>query len=178
MSLKFLAVGQSFAGLRGDKSPFAVRKENQLPTFSSNPRFKGKNPQSDEKLLVQTDFLQERGRADEAEIVAENEPAPAVPFQNSTPVAVAVARPKKRWWSFFRFQWFRAQPSKFDLVQSELSLEKVRVKRNDLSDSDLRLILKKKKKVKNVFASTQENNALPRQGWSELTARLFELGQK
>ena len=66
----------------------------------------------------------------------------------------------------------------FQMVQSELSLEKVRVMRNDLADSDLRLVLKKKKKVKNVFAATQENNALPRQSWTELTARLFELGQK
>ena len=178
MSLKFLAVGQSLAGLRNDKSPFAVRKENQLPAFASNPRFKGKNPQPDDKLMVQTDFLQERGRADAAEIVSENEPAAVTPFQCSTPVSVAADRPKKSWWSFFRFKWFSAQPPKVDLVQSELSLEKVRVKRNDLADSDLRLVLKKKKKVKNVFASTQENNALPRQGWTELTARLFELGQK
>ena len=177
MSLKFLAVGQSLAGLRNDKSPFAVRKENQLPAFSSNPRFKGKNPQPDDKLMVQTDFLQ-GGHADEPEIVTVNEPAPVVPFQTSTPVGLAAATRKKSWWSFFRFKWFRAQPSKADLVQTELSLEKVRVKRNDLADSDLRLVLKKKKKVKNVFASTQENNALPRQGWTELTARLFELGQK
>ena|SRR5688572_629377 len=179
MSLKFLAVGQSFAGLRGDKSPFAVRKENQLPTFSSNPRFRGKNPQAEEKLMVQADFLQEPTPSVEADSAVVTEPAPqSLPFQRSTPVAVAVGRPTKRWWSIFRFEWFRTQPSKVDLVQSELSLEKVRVMRNDLADSDLRLVLKKKKKVKNVFASTQENNALPRQSWTELTARLFELGQK
>jgi|SRR5687767_6780987 len=178
MSLKFLAVGHSFAGLRGDKSPFAVRKENQLPTFSSNPRFKGKNTQAEEKLMVQADFLQEPSPAVEADVPAIAEPAPSLPFQRSTPVAVASSRPAKRWWSFLRFKWFRTQPSKADLVQSELSLEKIRVMRNDLADSDLRLVLKKKKKVKNVFASTQENNALPRQSWTELTARLFELGQK
>ncbi len=178
MSLKFLAVGQSFAGLRGDKSPFAVRKENQLPNFPSNPRFKGKSPQADDNVMVQTDFLQGPSRTDEPEGAVDDAVVSAAPFQKSTPLAVAAAKPKKRWWSFFRFQWFRAQPSKVDLVQSELSLEKVRVKRNDLADSDLRLVLKKKKKVKNVFASSQENNALPRQGWSELTARLFELGQK
>jgi len=178
MSLKFLAVGHSFAGLRGDKSPFAVRKENQLPTFSSNPRFKGKNTQAEEKLMVQADFLQEPSPAVEADVPAIAEPAPSLPFQRSTPVALAAARPKKSWWSFLRFKWFRTQPSKADLVQSELSLEKIRVMRNDLADSDLRLVLKKKKKVKNVFASTQENNALPRQSWTELTARLFELGQK
>src|SRR5688572_23298636 len=145
MSLKFLAVGQSFAGLRGDKSPFAVRKENQLPTFSSNPRFRGKNPQAEEKLMVQADFLQEPTPSVEADSAVLNEPAPpSLPFQRSTPVAAAAGRPTKRWWSIFRFKWFRTQPS--DLVQSELSLEKVRVMRNDLADSDLRLVLKKKKK--------------------------------
>jgi hypothetical protein len=178
MSLKFLAVGQSFAGLRGDKSPFAVRKENQLPNFPSNPRFKGKSPQADDNVMVQTDFLQGPSQTDEPEAGVVNVIAPAGPFQKSTPLAVAAAKPKKSWFSFFRFKWFRSQPSKVDLIQSELSLEKVRVMRNDLADSDLRLVLKKKKKVKNVFAANQENNALPRQGWSELTARLFELGQK
>jgi hypothetical protein len=178
MSLKFLAVGHSFAGLRGDKSPFAVRKENQLPTFSSNPRFRGKNSEAEEKVMVQADFLEEPSATVEADSPPLIDAAPPLLFQKSTPVAVAVARPTKSWWSFLRFKWFRTQPSKADLVQSELSLEKIRVMRNDLADSDLRLVLKKKKKVKNVFASSQENNALPRQSWTELTARLFELGQK
>ena len=174
MSLKFLAVGQSFAGLRGDKSPFAVRKENQLPVFQSSPRFAPKNSNADEPVMVQTDFLQKR----------EADPAP-LPFADraaAEPSVTAVQpnkpAPKSRWLSFFKFKWFRAQSPRVDLVQSELSLEKIRVVRNDLTDSDLRLILKRKKKPKNVFSPTQENNSLARQGWSELTARLFELGQK
>ena len=174
MSLKFLAVGQSFAGLRGDKSPFAVRKENQLPVFQSSPRFAGKHSHMEEAVMVQTDFLQKR----------ESEPAP-LPFaarvasQPSVTAPLPIkAAPKFRWLSLFKFKWFRAQAPRTDLVQSELSLEKIRVVRNDLTDSDLRLILKRKKKPKNVFSSTQENNSLARNGWSELTARLFELGQK
>lgn len=174
MSLKFLAVGQSFAGLRGDKSPFAVRKENQLPVFQSSPRFAGKNSHTEDAVMVQTDFLQKR----------ESEPAP-LPFADRVVAQPSVtaplplkSAPKFRWLSLFKFKWFRAQAPRTDLVQSELSLEKIRVVRNDLTDSDLRLILKRKKKPKNVFSSTQENNSLARNGWSELTARLFELGQK
>ena len=175
MSLKFLSVGQSFAALRGDKSPFEVRKESQLPTFPSAPRFAGKRATAVAKGMVQTDFLQEP-RAEEPEVTA---PSPS-PFSASAPQAAsqAPAKAKRGWFSFLRLKWFRAQPSKADLVQSELSLEKVRVIRNDLADSDLQLVLKRKKKAKSVFSSTQENNALPRQGWTELTARLFELGQK
>jgi hypothetical protein len=174
MSLKFLAVGQSFAGLRGDKSPFAVRKDNQLPVFQSSPRFASRPPGEEEQKLVQTDFLQKR----------EEEPAPltfadrVISEPGVTAAQLIKPRPKSRWFSFWRLKWFRAQPSRADLVQSELSLEKIRVVRNDLTDSDLRLILKRKKKTKNVFAATQENNSLARPSWSELTARLFELGQK
>lgn len=174
MSLKFLAAGQSLAGLRRDKSPFALRKENQLPTFPSTPRFAGKQTTAESQELVQTDFLHKPG-AEEAEVIS---PAPFIAHPYGVSVPPAPPKRKRGWLSFIRLKWFRAQPSKADLVQSELSLEKVRVLRNDLADSDLQLVLKKKKKSKSVFSSTQENNALPRQGWTELTARLFELGQK
>lgn len=176
MSLKFLAVGKSFAGLRGDKSPFAVRKENQLPNFPSVPRFASRQS-AEINAMVQTDFLH-KPDAEEAQMIS---PAPltAPPYHAPrAPVLQPGLKRKRGWLSFLRLRWFRAQPSKADLVQSELSLERVSVIRNDLADSDLRLVLKKKKKSKSVFSPTQENNALPRQGWSELTARLFELGQK
>jgi hypothetical protein len=176
MSLKFLAVGQTFAGLRDEKSPFALRKENQLPIFEGTPRFSGK-PATNERGPVQTDWLQPTEPVAKA---AQAEPVRVVsnPFQSSEPAVAPAAKPKPRWFSFFRMKWFRTNKAKADLVQSELSLEKVRVKRNDLADSDLELVLKKRKKTKPVFVSSQENNNLPRAGWSELAARLFEIGQK
>jgi hypothetical protein len=177
MSLKFLAVGQSFAGLRGDKSPYALRKENQLPKFGSSPRFAGKGV-PEERLMVQTDFLEERRSAPEAEVLTEELKKAEAPLFPPAPVVVEPERPKRGWLSFFRMRWFRTQKSREELVQSELSLEKVRVLRNDLADADLQLVLKRKKKARPVFNATQSNNGLPRQGWSELTARLFELGQK
>lgn len=176
MSLKFLAVGQTFAGLRDEKSPFALRKENQLPIFEATPRFAVK-PAASEPVPVQTDWLQP---AEAVTRTVQAEPVRGIlnPFQPSeTPVA-PVVKPKRRWFSFFRMKWFRTNKAKADLVQSELSLEKVRVKRNDLADSDLELVLKRRKKTKPVFVSSQENNNLPRAGWSELAARLFEIGQK
>ncbi len=178
MSLRFLAVGQSFAGIRGDKSPYALRKENQLPIFEGAPRFAGKATAT-EPVPVQTDWLQPSEPAS-AE-VRKDFAAPVNPFQPATSIpasAPAAIKPKRGWFSFFRLKWFRTTKPKADLVQSELSLEKVRVKRNDLADSDLELVLKKKKKTKPVFSSTQSNNNLPRAGWSELAAKLFEIGQK
>src|SRR5688572_15833159 len=171
MSLKFLAVGKSFAGLRGDKSPYALRKENQLPRFGSSPRF-GTKPE-EEQTMVQTDFLQQPV-VGVAEGVCGTSVSPEEPKEESLfaarqqPAApnifAAPAAPmqKRSWFSFFRWKWFRAQPSKADLVQSELRLDKVRVMRNDLADSDLQLVLKKKKK-KPVFSSHQENNGIARQ---------------
>ncbi|HEX7859877.1 MAG TPA: hypothetical protein VF773_06115 [Verrucomicrobiae bacterium] len=186
MSLKFLAVGKSFAGLRGDKSPYALRKENQLPRFGSSRRFSGKA--EEEPAMVQTDFLQQQVVSVAEGVIspmpeqAKEESLFAAAQQSTTPNIFAAQpqqKPAKRsWFSLFRWKWFRAQPSKADLVQSELSLEKVRVMRNDLADSDLRLVLKKKKKAKAVFSSHQENNGIARQGWSELSAKLFEIGQK
>ena len=186
MSLKFLAVGKSVAGLKGDKSPYALRKENQLPRFGSSPRFA--NKPEEEQTMVQTDFLHEQPVVGVAEgticsieqVKEESLFAPAPP---AAPPNVFSAQPqqmpvKRSWFArLFRWKWFHAQPSKADLVQSELRLDKVRVMRNDLADSDLRLVLKKKKK-KSVFSSHQENNGIARQGWSELSARLFEIGQK
>ena len=177
MSLKFLAVGQSFAGLRGDKSPYALRKENQLPRFGSSRRFSGRQGDADEKVMVQTDFLQQ---PKEPELKATVEPlqlAEKSVFNPSTSAPAPVQKPKRSWFSIFRLKWFRTQKTRDELVQSELSLEKVRVLRNDLIDSDLQLVLKRKKKAKNTFSKEQSEGA-QRQGWTELSARLFELGQK
>jgi hypothetical protein len=174
MSLKFLAVGQSIAGIRNEKSPYALRKDGQLPVFPSTPRFAGK-PAAPEKAPIQTDWLErpaaEVGAASKVEIFSSSNP--------TQPQTIpAPEQRKRRWFSFFGLKWFRTNASKADLVQSELSLEKVRVIRNDLVDSDLELVRKKRKKAKPLYAPTQSNNSLARPGWTELAARLFELGQK
>ncbi len=169
MSLKFLAVGQSVAGLRSEKSSYSWRKENQLPTFVGAPRFK-----HGEKTMVQTDWLQTPKQHAPAPEVC---PEPIIERQMPSLPAAPAPVPQKRksgWFSFLRLKWFRTTRPKTDLVQSELTLEKVQPVRNDLADSDLRLVLKRKKK-RSLF---EQDNANTRGGWTELTAKLFELGQK
>jgi hypothetical protein len=172
MSLKFLAVGHSLAGIRNEKSPYTLRKEIQLPTFQSAPRFKHV-----EKAIVQTDWLQAPKPTAPAPSISE-EPGlverqlPALP-----PAPVHVVRPKRHWLSFLRLKWFRTTTPRVDLVQSELTLEKVQPMRNDLADSDLRLVLKRKNKKKSEAAAAQGRSRVSA-GWSELTAKLFELGQR
>ena len=163
MSLKLLAVGQSLAGIGSEKSPYSLSKENRLPTFESAPRFKQTEP-----AMVQTDWLQTPSRPSPAPEVAIDRPV-----ERQMPVCpepVQTVHPKRRWFSFLKLKWFRTSKPRVDLVQSELTLEKVQPIRNDLADSDLRLVLKRRK-------SEQESSRL-RAGWSELTARLFELGQR
>jgi hypothetical protein len=164
MSLKLLAVGQSLGGIGSEKSPYSWRKENRLPTFEGAPRFK-----QTERSMVQTDWLQ-----------SPNRPAPAPeisiqrPVERQMPVStppVEPVRPKRRWFSFLKLKWFRTSRPESEFVQTELTLEKVQPVRNDLADSDLRLVLKRKK-------STEQDRSRLRAGWSELTARLFELGQR
>jgi hypothetical protein len=164
MSLKLLAVGQSLAGIRSEKSPYALREENRLPTFQSAPRFKHA-----ERAMIQADWLQAPNRPSPAPEVALDRPVERQMPVSSAPVQ-SVA-PKRRWYSFLKLKWFQTSKPKIDLVQTELTLEKVQPIRNDLADSDLRLVLKRKK-------STEQDHSRLRAGWSELTARLFELGQR
>ena len=176
MSLKFLAVGQSVAGLRSDKSPYTLRKESQLPTFESAPRFK-----HSERAMVQTDWLNTPKPPAPAPMISDQQPVerqmPQLP-----PTPVQTPSPKRGWFSDFRLPWFRTTKPKIDLVQSELTLEKIQPVRNDLVDSDLRLVLKRKNKNKAAESAAgrrdSEGSSRGGIGWSELTAKLFELGQR
>ena len=174
MSLKLLAVGQSLAGIGSEKSPYSLREENRLPTFEAAPRFKPA-----EKRMVQTDWLHEPKPASRAPEISFQAPVerqmpvlpPPLPPGGEQGVPVGAKGAKRRWFSFLKLKWFQTSKPAVDLIQSELTLEKVQPIRNDLADSDLRLVLKRKK-------STEQDSSRLRAGWSELTARLFELGQR
>lgn len=56
------------------------------------------------------------------------------------------------------------------MVQGELALERVRVVRNDLSESDLELVAVKR-------GAKQSRKSAAKSGWSELASRLFLSGQ-
>jgi hypothetical protein len=177
MSLKFLAVGQSVAGLCNDKSSYSLRKVSQLPTFESAPRFK-----HTERSMVQTDWLMNTPRPSApAPMISEQAPVERQLPPLPPPPTLQAQRPKRGWFSVFRLPWFRTTKPRVDLVQSELTLEKVQPLRNDLVDSDLRLVLRRKNKTKAGEASAEQRGlegSRVAAGWSELTAKLFELGQR
>src|SRR5688572_4473307 len=103
MSLKFLAVGQSVAGLRSEKSSYELRKESRLPTFESAPRFK-----HSERAMVQTDWLNTQKPPAPAPMISEQQPVERqMPQLPPLPAPVQTRSPKRGWFSNFRLPWFR-----------------------------------------------------------------------
>ena len=182
MSLQqFLAVGRSFASSPREKSPFEMRKDTRLPTFENSRRFAARP-----SLPIQTDWLEEKRPAT----------APSEPFMPAPRNPVArKARRKRSWLEIFTFGLFGKPKLSAELFQDEMQLENVRVMRNDLEDADLEVVVKKGRKfaLKKVPVTLPEpapeearKEAPPaklskpstkRGEWTELTARLFEIGQ-
>jgi hypothetical protein len=184
MSLKqFLVVGKSFIGLRSDKSPYELRKENLLPRFPASSRFEVSR--GGDNRMIQSDWLdqQERriipgGRRPKSEEIVTGPAAESGLF----PVKAAEKAPVKRKRNWLRIMSFGllGRSKKFDhLVQAEMTLDKISVVRNDLADSDLELVIKKKKKIKlPQIAEKEAEVPETSQPWSRLTAKLFEIGQE
>jgi hypothetical protein len=173
MSLKFLAVGRTFAGSPRDKSPFAL-KEGVLPTFENAPRFSARQP-----VAVQTDWLAEK----ESRAVGKREFGTDGQRKSRRDGKVR-SRGKRNWLQVLTLGILGKPKLSRELVQGEMSLEKVQVTRNDLADSDLEVVVKKTnvkmavvlKKVEEKPA-TRKTKSDKRSEWTELTARLFQIGQ-
>jgi hypothetical protein len=175
MSLnQFLAVGRSVVGIRGEKSPFEMKKECLLPIFEAAPRFGGSahqpSPLPSEgrgesgQAPVQTDWL--------APKVA---PSPVPPPVAARPPSA----PRRSILSVLTFGLWRKRGSARPLVQAELSLETVRVLRNDLSDSDLELVVKARPRARKASAAARSWSTLEeQQSWSRLASRWFEIKQR
>ena len=178
MSLQqFLAVGKSFAGSPREKSPFEMRRDIRLPTFENAPRFAPR-----QVVAVQADWL-------------EAKPPVAAPAEEFSPAPRKPARARKSglrqrsWLEILTFGLLGKPKFSAELVQSEMNLDNVRVLRNDLADSDLEVVVKKNKKFTLRKTKTPVPDEAPpepspalkkpkkREEWSELTARLFEIGK-
>jgi len=189
MNLKeSLAVSRSFAGMKDEKSPFAMRKNGLLPVFGSAPRFARTHAEAaPAPALKQADWIEAEREPDSA---AQSEPRAEAPLTaaipaagasaelRSTPQPEAARKPRRKWLAFFTGGIFGSRTAPQEMVQSELSLDKVRVLRNDLADSDLELVLRKKKKMAtNPPAETAPQPARAAKPWNRLASRLFEIGQ-
>lgn len=105
----------------------------------------------------------------------------ANPFTQGRAVVMGVkgrgkVRRHRGWLNLLTFGLLGRVREQQPLVQAELSLDRIKVVRNDLADSDLELVLKKKKKKASLDGQSGKAAAPAR--WSKLTARLFEMGQE
>jgi hypothetical protein len=161
MSLKtFLAVGESFFGVSTkEPSPYEVRKAAQLPVFGNETSEKKEDPHPGP--------LPEGERAE-------------ADFQKRVKLAPERSRIEKEPEERRRFLGRRPRPSR-TLAQTEMTLDEVRVVRNDLSDSDLELaprnVARTEQSALNPFAprpiAAIGRPAHEKQSWAARLARLF-----
>jgi hypothetical protein len=167
MKLKsLLAAGKSFNAIRESRSPFEMRHDGLLPTFENQPRFREVAPVVESGAIGDHEELWKR--AEEPKSYRGNDIIEAPPKELERPIfsprtdlpksAPASARgtqraavtPRctptpKREGSWFSLLWERIFPRRRkkgrSFVQGELGLANVKVVRNDLSDSDLELVM-------------------------------------
>jgi hypothetical protein len=179
MSLnKLLSVGRSFAGIRDEKSPFEMRKECLLPIFEPSPRLASKAEPA--KVASDGGALQADWLKHESLEASKIGPA-AGPATAAAPGGTV--RPKsagqRSLWSILTFGIFDRKPApgvslSSALIQPELSLDRVRVMRNDLHDSDLELVLKKRPQARKASVAASSPPALGNPSGSRMSGRLWE----
>ena len=169
MSLKrLLAVGQSFIGMSNEKSPFKMRAENLLPRFGRTA------PQRPEPEAELPGLNLPPALARAAAPEPEQPPAPKGGARSTSPGAPngeKIARSMA--WFYLRNPWKRQKQEAGPLTQPELPLSKVRVVRNDLTDSDVEVV----QKIRLAKPEPAKRPAVKAAKWSELTVKLFEAGR-
>jgi hypothetical protein len=159
--LHFLSVSQSFSGVKDSPSPYRIAREGWLPRFNPADATRGITPPTAAPLMtapVETPSV----RLESAQPVTVQRPAPAAARVANQPGFQSTVRAGER-------------PR-----QTELSLEAVRVVRNDLSDGDFDVVRRR------PAGSVVEHTTSPvaaiekfgrRGGLNWLAARFFRLGR-
>ena len=202
--LRLLTAGKSLVGLKDTGSRYNVPRRGLLPQFSAkkNPFRASTRPEFNPSTTA--------GRAPEGEstgaasVDLENagHPVPADPVvperESSLPVPVAAAKVQKtadnaelpggrgfRW--FVSLPWMRPKVGKTaiprftkSMVQGELSLDGVRVVRNDLSDTDLEVVPAKKTEAildPKTVCPTAPIAAPPENAWDQVAGHIVGAGK-
>ena len=155
--LKFLSAGKSLDGLKDCTARYRMRHPGSMPKFGS-----GKNPFQAKSERLQAAASRPAESSQQVDSPAAPAVNPAEP-KETAPVAPAVTpaptasarkhRPSRSWFSgilvsirsVLRKPWSKAprpprRPATRTPVQAELSLDCVKVLRNDLSDADLEVV--------------------------------------
>jgi hypothetical protein len=187
--LRLLAAGKSLAGLKPANVRYRLSNERLLPKFGSKT-----NP-------FRPDTVQECSMPLQPQLAsAESNPNPSQPAEantakdhatNPSPGKVNLAptpeRPKPASWAGRLAAVFRTRPSRLKsaipafvkpMVQVELSLERVKVVRNDLSDSDLDIVRCRSEATSTKRSSPGQgpNHDLTNHSSEQAVAQLFGAG--
>ncbi len=151
--LRWLAATRSISGVRDKPSPYRMLQPNLLPKFGNNPargRTRAQEDKSKERKpqMAVNNVPEHEKREDENDCEHEHE-------KKDVPVAELIhakaIETQERAWMFWR-KWGRGKRTKVIPVQTELGLDTVQVVRNDLSDSDLEVVTKAKKRLEGTLA--------------------------
>lgn len=193
--LRLLTAGKSLVGLKDTASRYNVARTGSLPQFSpkKNPFRASTRPEFNPGAQAEA-----QAAASSVERTAEDPltPAPAaVPVvEQSTPVIPASVAPSNQvdqakapsLWSAL-LPWRRRKVEKRrvagfakPMVQGELSLDTVKVVRNDLSDTDLEIVPARPPVAiprPNPVSQAEPGAALATDGWGEGAGRTVGAGK-
>lgn len=160
--IELLTVGNSLRETKDHPHRYKLTERNLLPKFGA----KQGAPAPQMTVEEQT---KKNMKTEMAEV------APPAPARSS--VSGALGFPPGRW-TFQRnpFATRAVTVAVRPAVQSELSLDAVKVVRNDLSDADLELVPLLKRAASSAPLVVSKPHAITRM-WERLTARLFGAGQ-
>jgi hypothetical protein len=158
---KLLGAGKSFIS-GGKPAAYRTDKRVYLPQFGSP-----KNPFTPSAAATAT----------QVELPKPAEKIPERPWMKTQKLSSVVAKTNPVWsgtWTsrLNPVSFFRAAPDAGDncvaAVQTELSLEKVKVVHNDLTDADVEIVPLKSRPVATTFSSSQ-----PKKSWDALSERIL-----
>src|SRR5437588_12024000 len=200
MSLvRLLTAGKSLIGLKPAKARYHLETHRPFPQFGSpTNRFRATTrPEKAQTtaLVPPSDLPVGLAKIQKAEVAASDRPlAPAAPSSTTAKTPLAVKKPNgenvvrgprpvsklSNWLGWRRPKGVRASAGPFGkpMVQAELSLEQVKVVRNDLSETDLEIVRAKPAPATDQMPRTfSAMTGVPASAWNRMAGRLFGAGK-
>ena len=170
--MKLLTVGQSVRGLTNEPSPYKINEQHFLPKFVPVGRLVSLAPPKERLAQPVTQSSIVRAMAVSKPVKR----AVAVPVISKVPFAKAdrqpptVAKEEKGWRSWFSFAARSKPRARRPLVQGEITLETLKVVRNDLSEADLEVVAAKLKSSTEI-APAENDSQVAGSVWSRAAAQ-------
>ena len=163
--MQLLTVGRSLKTVKNEPSPYKMNKEKLLPKFAVRPA-------GDEEAPP--------GGAPKPDLARRGDGNPAAPAAADFPQPVVQGFERKRaltGWLAFRKKLRKSVPRTSVPVQTELSLEAVRVVRNDLQDLEPAK-QPRGKPVKPATVARPRTRSVAPHWWTRIQMRLFASKRK